>query len=100
MNETTTNDESILNSPKPTLTNPELQKEFEEKFCFRDNENEYHNIFLSIRPNIVWLWIEQKLKDQREKYYYHIENSFGTKEADYIDKMVNTKEKKWKQQKK
>jgi len=32
---------------------------------------------------------EQKLKDQRDKYYYHIENSVSTKEADYIDKMVN-----------
>ena len=29
------------------------------------------------------------LKKQREKYYYEIENSTGTKEADYIDKQVN-----------
>ena len=28
-------------------------------------------------------------KEQREKYYYEIENSTGTKEADYIDKQVN-----------
>ena len=28
-------------------------------------------------------------KEQRDKYYYEIENSTGTKEADYIDKQVN-----------
>ena len=33
--------------------------------------------------------IESLLKKQREKYYYEIENSTGTKEADYIDKQVN-----------
>jgi len=33
--------------------------------------------------------IESLLKTQREKYYYEIENSTGTKEADYIDKQVN-----------
>ena len=36
--------------------------------------------------------ISELLKEQREKYYYHIENSSGTKEADYIDKMVNAPE--------
>ena len=34
-------------------------------------------------------FIESLLKKQREKYYYEIENSTGTKEADYIDKQVN-----------
>ena len=33
--------------------------------------------------------IKSLLKTQREKYYYEIENSTGTKEADYIDKQVN-----------
>ena len=40
---------------------------------------------------LEWLepTIEDLLKTQREKYYYEIENSTGTKEADYIDKQVN-----------
>jgi len=77
----------------------ELQKEFEEKFVSQEDNpdrDSYGETYIDAEWYDVWLWIEQKLKEackeQREKYYYHIENSSGTKEADYIDKMVNAPE--------
>ena len=62
--------------------------------CGHDEE---HRILSTQRfnekPEAVWSWfesnVESLLKKQREKYYYEIENSTGTKEADYIDKQVN-----------
>ena len=39
-------------------------------------------------------FIKSLLEEQRDKYYYEIENSVGTGEADYIDKKVNAPEPK------
>ena len=42
------------------------KKEFEEKFCFKDNEGQPHNIWWSgITPEVVWQWIEQQIKDAK-----------------------------------
>ena len=57
------------------------KKEFEEKFCFKDNEGQPHNIWWSgITPEVIWQWIEQQIKqarvDELEKILT-ISNSLG-----------------------
>jgi len=51
-----------------------MKTEFEEKFCFKDNENQPHNIWWSgITPEVVWKWIKlnfiskQKIQDALDK---------------------------------
>ena len=70
----------------------ELKKECRKKFTNNfTNNNEF--IEQIIMFDKFWGWIDSKieslLKNKRDKYYYEIENSTGTKEADYIDKQVN-----------
>jgi hypothetical protein len=42
------------------------KEEFEKKFCFHDNENEHHDIFLTVRPGAVWSWIENEIRQAEE----------------------------------
>lgn len=59
---------------------------FNSKFLMFDSEGAE---IITGNPDEIKSFIDSLLEKLRGKYYYHIENSLGTKEADYIDKMIN-----------
>ena len=58
-------------------------------FDYYDHGANMHTIIPDASANVIIDSVKSLLKNQRDKYYYQIENSVGTKEADYIDKQVN-----------
>jgi hypothetical protein len=63
----------------------DLVNDFDNKFVDRISGD----MWQSTSREDIKKFIHSLLKQQRDKYYYHIENSVSTKEADYIDRMVN-----------